>query len=130
MKCTLRCTNHNLIYTVERILQEKDFIVLTSFRTNMEFTKKIFVFSVTLMAFIETTWKSLGEITHEDWIKACKHLKTTSFHKNMTVSSYCFHCLTVVILFAPHFLSTALTQCILTNNIAPLGRHNHILVGI
>lgn len=51
-------------------LQEIDFIVLTSFRTNMEFTKKIFVFSVTLMEFIETTWKSLGEIMHEHWIKA------------------------------------------------------------
>jgi hypothetical protein len=40
-----------LIYTVDRILQEKDFTVLTSFRTNTEFTKKKYVFSLTLTAF-------------------------------------------------------------------------------
>jgi hypothetical protein len=46
------------------------------------------------------TWKTLDEIMHEDWIKACKQLKTTSFHKNVTVK-FCFQCLTLAILSGP-----------------------------
>lgn len=58
------------------------------------------------MTFKQITWRSLGEIMHEVWMKAWRHIKTIYFQKNIPISFYCFHYLTAL----PHFLAIALTQ--------------------